>query len=208
MNKILLFLIILSACLIACSENRADKTSQAPKQEEFPKSIPERFIDRSSLNYDKATSEWFLDKELFSGYMVSYYQDSTLKEKVGILEGRKENKSIYWFPDGELKQVANYSRGKLHGEKKLWSADSSHILITSLNYKSGRAHGVQKQWYRSGELYKKLNMNMGKEDGIQQAFRKNGDLYANYEAKNGRIFGLKKASLCYGIEEDNVIYED
>jgi antitoxin component YwqK of YwqJK toxin-antitoxin module len=71
----------------------------------------------------------------------------------------------------------------------------------------GKAHGEQKQWYPTGELYKKLNMNMGKEEGIQQAFRKNGDLYANYEAKEGRIFGLKKAALCYGLEDENIKYE-
>ena len=49
---------------------------------------------------------------------------------------------------------------------------------------------------------------MGKEEGIQQAFRKNGDLYANYEAKNGRIFGLKKASLCFGLENQKIKNND
>ena len=45
---------------------------------------------------------------------------------------------------------------------------------------------------------------MGKEKGIQRAYRKNGALYANYEAKNGRIFGLKKASLCFGLEDQQI----
>ena len=49
---------------------------------------------------------------------------------------------------------------------------------------------------------------MGKEEGIQQAFRKNGDLFANYEAKEGRIFGLKKAALCFGLEDENIQNEN
>lgn len=48
---------------------------------------------------------------------------------------------------------------------------------------------------------------MGKEEGMQQAFRKNGDLFVNYEARNGRIFGMKKAALCFGIEDKNIQYE-
>lgn len=48
---------------------------------------------------------------------------------------------------------------------------------------------------------------MGREEGLQQAFRRNGYLYANYEARNGRIFGLKKAALCYGLEDENIQYE-
>lgn len=49
---------------------------------------------------------------------------------------------------------------------------------------------------------------MGMEEGIQQTFRKNGALYANYEAKEGRIFGLKKAALCYGLEDQSIQYEN
>ena len=51
-------------------------------------------------------------------------------------------------------------------------------------------------------------MNMGKEEGIQKAFRENGDLFANYEAKGGRNYGLKRAFLCVGLEDEVVQYEN
>lgn len=104
--------------------------------------------------------------------------------------------------------MRNYKDGRLHGEKKVWSSDSSHVLIAQLNYSFGKAHGEQKKWYPTGEIFQKTNFNMGIEDGIQQAYRKNGDLYANYEAKNGRIFGLKKAALCYDLENEKIQYEN
>jgi len=127
---------------------------------------------------------------------------------IGILGGKKQNQATEWYPDGNYKQVANYHLGKLHGEKKLWSTEAAgHILIAHLNYKAGKPHGEQKKWFPTGELFKKLHLNMGKEEGMQQAFRKNGALYANYEAKAGRIYGLKKASLCFGLEDESIQYE-
>ena len=86
--------------------------------------------------------------------------------------------------------------------------DSTHILISHLNFRLGKAHGVQKKWYTTGEIFKVLHFNMGIEEGIQQAFRKNGDLFANYEAREGRIFGLKRAALCFGLEDEEVKYAE
>lgn len=193
--------------MVACAENReVEKGLPALRVPELSVKIPDKMVYISSLQYDNKVSLWSLNDELYSGYMVSFYQDSTLKEKIGILNGKRQDQAMRWYPDGKLKQVANYHKGKLHGEKKVWSPDTSHILIAHYNYHLGKAHGEQKQWYPSGELYKKLQLNLGQEDGVQQAFRKNGELYANYEAKNGRIFGLRKASLCYGIEDKEVRY--
>lgn len=166
--------------------------------------IPNLLIDVSTLEYDNEKSLWSRDDELFSGYAVSWRQDSTLATKTGIYKGRKQGPAARWYPDGHLQQTTNYRRGKLHGRKRMWTSDADHVLIALLNYRGGRPHGEQKKWYPTGELYKVLNLNMGREEGIQQAFRKNGELYANYEAKNGRIFGLKKAALCYGLEDENI----
>ncbi|MFD2561259.1 toxin-antitoxin system YwqK family antitoxin [Aquimarina rubra] len=201
------FLALLFPCFlfIGCSEQK-EKASISPETDLLLE-VPETIVEKSVLHYDHKTSVWTLNDQLYSGFVVSYYPDNNLKEKFGILNGKKQNKFIQWYPDGHFKNVADYHKGKLHGEKKIWSSDSVHILIAHLNYHKGKLHGQQKKWYPTGELFKKLNMNKGKEEGIQQAFRKNGALYANYEAKNGRIFGLKKAALCYGLEDENVRYK-
>jgi len=207
MKYIIPIVFLLSTLITSCAEKVETKKIDLPNLTDTLVVIPTTTVDKSLLNYNNKRSLWTLNDQSYSGYMVSFHQDSTLKEKIGIWNGKKQNQATRWYPDGQLKQVANYHEGKLHGEKKMWSSDTTHILIAHLNYHLGRAHGAQKQWYPTGELYKKLNLNMGREMGIQQAFRKNGDLYANYEAKNGRIFGLKKASLCYGLEDENMNYE-
>jgi antitoxin component YwqK of YwqJK toxin-antitoxin module len=50
-----------------------------------------------------------------------------------------------------------------------------------------------------------MNYRAGKEAGMQRAWRQNGKIYNNYEVKNGRIFGLKRANLCYGLDDEKII---
>jgi len=198
-------LLLPNIVLMGCSEQRVKTTPSS--NTEFILEVPEKIVLRSVLQYNPKISLWTLNGLPYSGFVISYYSDNTLREKFAILDGKKQNEAIQWYPDGHLKITANYHKGKLHGEKKIWSADSVHILIAHFNYQTGKAHGEQKKWYPSGELFKKLNMYRGKEEGIQQAYRRNGALYANYEVRKGRIFGLKKAALCYGLEEEKVRYK-
>lgn len=205
MKPFLWSFLYLGMLLVGCSEQKgksiADSTTHI-----WPE-VPDTQVEKSILCYNHKTSIWSLNNAPYSGFAVSYYPDNSPKEKFGILNGKKQDKLIRWYPDGHYKNLATYDKGKLHGEKKIWSQDSSHVLIAHYNYRRGWPHGVQKKWYTTGEIFKKINLNMGKEEGIQQAFRKNGVLYANYEAREGRIFGLKKAKLCYSLEDENVKYK-
>lgn len=198
----------LSLLQVACTSNEEINISNSSIAIDKVIVLPNNSVDFADLDFDNKRSIWTLDGELFSGYASRFFEDSIVKEKIGFLEGKKENQATLWYPDGHFRQVANYHNGKLDGVKKVWSQDSDHVLISQLNYHQGKPHGEQKKWYPTGELYKKLNLNMGREEGLQQAFRKNGDLYANYEAKEGRIFGLKKAALCFGLEDEKIKYEN
>nr|WP_299068021.1 toxin-antitoxin system YwqK family antitoxin [uncultured Allomuricauda sp.] len=198
-------LLSLGIILIGCSERKEKPTPSTAVDSVFM--IPDTLVEKSVLTYNRKISLWTLNSLPYSGFAVSYYPDNSLKEKFGILNGKKQDKHIRWYPDGHFKSVADYHKGKLHGEKKIWSSDSIHVLIAHYNYHTGKPHGKQTKWYTTGELFKKMNLNRGKEEGLQQAFRKNGALFANYEAREGRIFGMKKAKLCYSLEDENVQYK-
>lgn len=208
MKYSLLVLFLLSLFLFSCTEKVKKNNVHIGNEIQNIIKTPNTKIEESLLFHDKNKSLWTLNGELYSGYSMRYYQDGTIKQQIGILNGRKHNQSIEWFSDGHIKCESNYIKGKLSGEKKTWFPGSDHILKSKLNYQFGKADGEQKTWYLTGEIYKILNLNMGKEDGIQRAYRKNGELYANYEAKEGRIFGLKKTSLCYGLEDEKIKYEN
>lgn len=198
----LIFLV--AVILSSCNDNSESKRPNQSIELYNSIELPRLTVEKSMLYYNNNLSTWTMNDQPFSGYAVDYYPDSTLKEKIGIFDGKKQNQSIKWYPDGHLRQIENYHDGRLHGIKKVWSTDTNHILISQLKYAFGKLHGAQKKWYLTGEIHKILQLNMGKEEGIQQAFRENGDLYANYEAKNGRVFGMKKGKLCFGLENENI----
>lgn len=200
-NLFLVFLV--GTFLVACSKPTPKKSPLLSSKETILV-IPDRTVNKSALLFNNKNSTWTLDGQLYAGMAEEYYADGTLKGKFAFLAGKMQNEAVRFFPDGHRKLLETYYKGKLHGEKKLWSSDSPHILIAKLNFYDGKLHGEQKKWYPSGELFKKLNLDMGREKGIQQAFRKNGNLYANYEALNGRIFGLKKAALCFDLENEKI----
>ena len=85
--------------------------------------------------------------------------------------------------------------------------NTEHLRSES-NFKMGIAEGEQWQWYKSGAKFKRRQLVNGREEGIQQSWRENGKIYNNYEAKNGRIFGLKRANLCFELDNEIVQYED
>lgn len=201
------YLMCLPLLLASCAEQAPQKEASEHIEVISSLEVPNDSVDVALLEYDRQTSTWSLEGKPFSGIAVQRFSSGAIQKKFGILNGKKQNESIERFPDGGLKSIAHYHKGKLHGEKKSWTPDSVHVLISHLNYYLGKPHGEQKKWYSTGEIFKVLHLNMGKEEGIQQAFRKNGVLYANYEAKEGRIFGLKKAELCYGLEDQKVKYE-
>ena len=192
----------------SCTEKTVPNSVQSPSVAEVAVNLPDVTVEKSALQYDNQTSQWTLDGQLYSGYAVSFFPEGAMAEKIGFMDGKKQHRATLWFPDGHLKRIEHYQQGKLHGEKKSWSPEAGHVLVSRLNYHLGKAHGEQTLWYPTGELYKKLHLHMGIEEGMQQAFRKNGALYANYEAVKGRIFGLKKSALCYGLEDENIRYED
>lgn len=206
MSRNLLFVFLVVISLFSCNHKNSKITTETILEDTFRK-IPDTLVHKSALFYDTKTSLWSLNKKSFSGYAVSFYSDNSLKEKIGILNGKKHNLTIEWYADGHYKHLTNYQNGKAHGDKKTWSPDSLHILVAHFKYVFGKPHGEQKKWYATGELFKKMNLNMGKEEGIQQAYRPNGALYTNYEAKEGRIFGLKKTALCYSLEDENIKHE-
>ncbi len=202
---LLSFLILFGACT---DNNESTTDAISPLVQVDTLVIPDVLILDSILVFSRNNSLWTKNEELYSGYAICYYEDGIPKEKFGILNGRKQGVALKWAPDGELKYKAYYHKGKLHGDKKVWSSDEKHVLLSHLKYHLGKLHGEQKKWYDTGELFKHLQMNMGREEGMQHGYRKNGVLFANYEVREGRTFGLQKSILCFGLEDENIQNEN
>ncbi len=196
--RLLRTILALSMILSSCADH-----SQHIEAGTTP-AIKDTSVSEKKLTYQKENSLWTLNGQAFSGYAVTKYEDGSLKRKFGILNGKKQNEDTVWFPDRKINSITNYHHGKLHGQKKIWTSKPSYSLIADYNFNMGKGEGKQTKYYPTGELFQIIHLSNGKEEGLQQAYRKNGDLYANYEAKNGRIFGMKKAALCYGLDDQEI----
>ena len=144
----------------------------------------------------------YLQDKPFNGTSILKYNNNTIAEAIDYKNGIKNGVFKKWFEDGTLSFEAFYANGQLHGVSKSWWSNGN--LRSESNYINGKANGIQKQWYVSGQKFKLMTLVNGKEEGMQQAWRRNGKIYNNYQAKNGRIFGLKRANLCFQLEEEIV----
>ena len=194
--------------LMACSFQPEVESSEVVLERIERLEIPSLEIQLQELFYDNQTSQWLKNGKPYSGMVEETFPNGQLKQKFGVLNGKKQDSAYSWFPDGQLLRLEYYHQNKLHGKVKSWYPGKHHFIAKSLNYHLGKVHGTQLKWYDTGEVYQILNLNLGKEEGLQKAFRKNGDLYANYEARNGRTFGMKRSMLCYELENEVVQYSD
>lgn len=142
----------------------------------------------------------------FTGTKWVQYESGATSEKIQYYAGKKHGYHRKWFPDGQLGYEAIMINGKHDDTAHTWWSNGN--LRSESHYQTGNLHGQQLQWYQSGPLFKERNIAMGREEGQQRAWRENGKIYNNYQAKNGRIFGLKRANLCFQLDDEVVQYED
>lgn len=181
---------------VACQQS-----TEAPEQ-----NVPTFTIHADSLELRPNEGLVYYQNQPFSGTSITYYPSGTKASSIAYVKGKKHGKYRKWFEEGIKSFEANYVNAKRNGAAFTWWRNGN--MRSSSNYKEGVVHGIQEEWYVHGTKFKRLQLLDGKEEGLQQSWRENGKLYSNYEAKNGRIFGLKRAKLCYDLDNEIVQYSN
>jgi antitoxin component YwqK of YwqJK toxin-antitoxin module len=167
--------------------------------------IKDTEVLKESLVLRPVEGKWYYHDEPFSGF-ATIYNNAQKIEKTGYFKGKREGISQKWYDNGTLKSQTYYKANNKEGTEKTWSIYGHQV--SESNFVDGIANGEQLKWHSNGLLAQKQNIIDGKESGQQQAWLTNGKIYVNYEAKNGRIFGLKKANLCYELDNEIIQYKD
>lgn len=208
MKAFLAFTVVL---FIGC-ENKAhqpdDVDSVSHESNVNSLNVPDIVAAYDSLVLHREKGVWTLNDEPYSGFALKFFDDGSVHKKMGFHNGKKQGKAWEYFPDGHLRQITHYHQNRVHGKVRNWSGSQGHPTIALRHYHMGKPHGEHKKWYKSGQLFKVMHYNMGKEEGMQQAFNENGSIYANYEARDGRSFGLKRAMLCFGLDDEDITLSD
>ena len=98
------------------------------------------------------------DDQLFIGHYGDYYS---------------------WFPDGKLRGIVRFDRGKQHGEQVSWYADGSLSKIWNWHYK--KPHGRWMEWYENGVTSFQGHYRYGKKHGKWWEWYKNGRMAVSAE---------------------------
>lgn len=196
---VLVILILLTAC-----ETSGHLHSVGSKQEDTVRL--HKLVIADSITLLPNTGLVYYRNEPYTGAAVTYSDNGLPVMQINYLLGKRHGIYQKWFSDGTISFESHYQNGKIHGTSKSWWQNG--CLRSLANHEHGIAQGEQLQWYQSGAKFKRRTLVNGKEEGLQQSWRENGKLYNNYEAKAGRIFGLKRANLCYELDQENIQYGD
>lgn len=192
--------------LFSCTQKQQESTIETTTEVVSMETVssPTLKIAKELLTLKPAEGLVYHEDKPFTGIGMTYFGDSTNAERTSYWAGKKHGVKRKWFPDGTLSFEAHYKMGKQDSTTKTWWKNGN--LRSESRFSAGVPDGVQQQWYLSGAKFKLQNLVQGKEEGMQKAWRENGKIYNNYEAKNGRYFGLKRASLCYELDDEKVQY--
>ena len=197
-NKLFWILLLSVGGLSSCTTGPAETSGPAQNEE---KAFP--IVQESSLKLQPEKGVFLYQGRPFTGASVAYYPNGIKATQTIFLDGKKHGTCQKWFEDGTLSFESSYLAGKQHGMTHTWWRNGN--LRSTSRFEQGVPHGVQEQWYVSGAKFKRRKLEQGHESGLQQSWRENGKLYNNYEAKNGRIFGLKRAALCYQLNDETLV---
>ena len=80
--------------------------------------IPDHEESLSDLEYVREGGLWKKDGELYSGYAVNHYPSGEMKEKFGVVAGRKQGDHIVWYPNHQIWHQTHYHEGLRQGTAK------------------------------------------------------------------------------------------
>ncbi len=113
-----------------------------------------------------------------------YYQNGALYSTISA------NQKSYFYEDGTLKTIENYSDGRLNGESLLYWPNGQ--LKRRSHFLKGVREGLDQMWSEKGILLDEGRYEAGKPVGIHRRFNKKGQLLEEIEYLDGVRFNLRQ----------------
>ncbi len=193
--KILVFLLV-----IGYSYKTPDLKIASAKVEEV--SIPDLFISHNDSEIVVINGLLFCNTNAFSGYVIEYFDNGQLKEKMPYFKGKREGKMESFYESGQRNEIRFFKNNKKSKTHQAWWPNGSPRFVYHLE--NGVFEGNCRDWYDDNSLFKDFNYKNGKEEGSQRMWNSDGSLKANYVMKKGRRFGLIGSKPCYTVKNETI----
>lgn len=125
--------------------------------------VDHHFVDRNGIpvtgefkiSYEptEVSADVRLSYGIMNGPAVYFYPDGQLKEVAHYTDGLKDGQVIRYAENGMVLMEAHYRHGQKDGVWKIWDKDGN--LCMRIVYTNGEKSGVWKQWDEKGRLIRK-----------------------------------------------------
>jgi antitoxin component YwqK of YwqJK toxin-antitoxin module len=101
---------------------------------------------------------YYLSGKLYAkmtdGKREYFYEDGTLKTIENYSEDRLHGLSQLFWPDGKLKRRSFFEKGVRHGRDEMWSEEG--ILVDEGQYEKGKPIGIHRRYNLEGRLIEEI----------------------------------------------------
>lgn len=121
----------------------------------------------------------------FTGVLVVYYEDGTLKSQTEVSKGMLQGLSEGWHENGQLQVKETFEKGVANGLRQKWRPDGSKESEGTIQ--NGQFEGTYRKWHSNGQLAEEIQMTNGVAHGEAKSWHENGDLKARVTLDQGEV---------------------
>jgi antitoxin component YwqK of YwqJK toxin-antitoxin module len=123
-------------------------------------------------------------KNPFTGLMIEYAANGSLRSRSAISNGLPHGLSEGWHTNGQLQVSEHFREGVSQGLRTKWYA--SGAKQSEANIAEGKLNGTFRRWHENGALAEQVELVDGQPAGISLSYFPSGSLKARVVLKSGR----------------------
>jgi antitoxin component YwqK of YwqJK toxin-antitoxin module len=121
----------------------------------------------------------------FTGNLVEYFQNGSLKSRSMVSNGCLHGLSEGWHTNGQLAVREHFTAGVSHGQRVKWYP--SGATLSQVDIVDGKLQGRFRRWHENGILAEEIEMRQGQADGVSRAYYPSGYLKAQATMHQGEL---------------------
>lgn len=137
--------------------------------------------------------------------VVEQYENGSKKLECEISDGLKNGKCIGYFPNGEIKFVANYKSDSLDGKSQFFHKNGG--LHWEVEFQNGVKNGEITYYDEDGNIFQKSNFKNNKLDGLSYSYFPAGSLKSKMGYLNDELHGAYYSYFENGSVQTEATYE-
>lgn len=137
-------------------------------------------------NNGVVVESYFVDKknpDIKIGVYSKFYDDGKILEVANYSNGKINGERTLYYPNGKIMQVENYKDNKFDGKFTAYNEDGS--LQQEGNYKDNMMNGVWKNYFKDqkNKVKEEITLKDNHINGLYKEYYPNGNLYASGNKK-------------------------